>query len=193
MPAEPAIPPAKQALRCERDGGNAASSDPEPLRQTAVAEFMPTQKSAALASAAQALVAHHTSASASGLEQSQAQTPALSDIAPESRQVMRLIDVTTSTCEYLRWCTHASGATAVVAALALLASGRGPARLPACEQILRHMRLTDHLRPLLLRTLSLFGPGELRAVRVVDYCAHHSSLVQGNFGRCVSSTRIAST
>jgi hypothetical protein len=30
------------------------------------------------------------------------------------------------------------------------------------------MRLTDHLRPLLLRTLSLFGPGELRVVRVID-------------------------
>jgi hypothetical protein len=83
--------------------------------------------------------------------------------------------VTAYACEYLwRWCADAPGATDLFAALALLASGRGPARVPTCEHTLRHARFLEpgdvlgDSRPLLLRALSLFGPGELRAVRVIN-------------------------
>jgi hypothetical protein len=83
--------------------------------------------------------------------------------------------VTAYVCEYLqRWYGDTfSGTTDIAAARVLLAAGRGPARIPTCEHILRHMRLTDRFgalkfRPLLLRTLSLFGPGELRALRVTN-------------------------
>jgi hypothetical protein len=52
----------------------------------------------------------------------------------------------------------------------LLAAGRGPARLPTCEHILRHIRTegAGASAPLLRRALSLFGSGELQALHVAD-------------------------
>jgi hypothetical protein len=62
--------------------------------------------------------------------------------------------------------------------LALIAAGRGPARLPTCECTLRHAQIKTYvhheLQPvngasaIVVRALSLFGPGELRALRVGD-------------------------
>jgi hypothetical protein len=61
----------------------------------------------------------------------------------------------------------------VRAAQLLVAAGRGPARIPACEHALRHNRLTGGFRDaasrsVLQRALSLLCPGELRELRVAD-------------------------
>jgi hypothetical protein len=67
-------------------------------------------------------------------------------------------------------------------AVLLVAAGCGPARIPTCEHTLRHVQVHgyrvmsavgDHRRPnaaasVAVRALSLFGPGELRALQVGD-------------------------
>jgi hypothetical protein len=63
-------------------------------------------------------------------------------------------------------------------ALLLIAAGRGPARLPTCEHTLRHARIKmasgrkctfkPTVIAIFVRALSLFGPRELRALRVED-------------------------
>jgi hypothetical protein len=84
--------------------------------------------------------------------------------------------VTNLTAEYVqRWA--AVEAHALTAALVLLTAGCGTARVPSCEQILRRVPYRSAagggiylrcLRPLLLRALSLFNPGELRELCVAD-------------------------
>jgi hypothetical protein len=110
--------------------------------------------------------------------------------------IQRVHAVTGGAAEYLH-CWHArsgnssSGDTIMwslphFAAVALLASGCGPARAPTCESTLRRVRVTypkdlcmsfafpDQVNhdvvcwPLLQRALSLLRPGELCAIRVAD-------------------------
>jgi hypothetical protein len=87
--------------------------------------------------------------------------------------------VTSHAADYMQaWCVidSVSCDTELNAAQALLAAGRGPARLPSCECALQHVRLTRKIayreericRPLVLRALSLFGPDELRKLEVAD-------------------------
>jgi hypothetical protein len=62
--------------------------------------------------------------------------------------------------------------------LTLIAGGRGPARLPTCECTLRHARIAASacgtfqpsagVSAIVVRALSFFGPGQLRALRVGD-------------------------
>jgi hypothetical protein len=104
--------------------------------------------------------------------------------------VLRLQAVTSHVAEYVQrlwwrpW--HVEEADAIMArmpiyARVLIAAGRGPARIPTCEHILRdapngandEASLPDRWRRfdwslIVPRTLSLFGPGELQALRVLD-------------------------
>jgi hypothetical protein len=83
---------------------------------------------------------------------------------------------TNATAEYVQlWA--ASEARTLTAALVLLTAGCGTARVPSCERILRHVPYRTAagggirlrcLRPLLLRGLSLFNPGELQELCVAD-------------------------
>jgi hypothetical protein len=88
--------------------------------------------------------------------------------------------VTNHTADYIdRWCILGGGGSSRPAfhvALLLVAAGTGPARVPTCEHCLMHVHLREQvgfwtvrcLHQLLLRALSLYGPGELQALRVAD-------------------------
>jgi hypothetical protein len=113
-----------------------------------------------------------------------------------STDQQRLRAVTNHTAEYIhQWCSWSTGYTAAsgwgaatlgvpdVTCQVLIAAGRGPARLPSCEHVMRHVsteystsapskKLVD-VRPLLRRTASLFGVGELRELRVA-----HPSVIE---------------
>jgi hypothetical protein len=90
----------------------------------------------------------------------------------------RVQAVTSHTAEYMqRWCSEPLWRTQTeqICAQLLVAAGRGYARLPTCERTLRHARAKFHymsrgydFSSVLLRALSLFGPGELRVLRVRD-------------------------
>jgi hypothetical protein len=78
------------------------------------------------------------------------------------------------------WVTHHAAVTVEVqvCALLLIAAGRGPARIPTCEHTLRHHGeiivvstvggTLPNTASVAMRALSLFGPGEVRALRVSD-------------------------
>jgi hypothetical protein len=89
---------------------------------------------------------------------------------------LQLQAVTSHTAAYLeRW----RGAQMQDFALTLISAGRGPARLPTCEHTLRHARIKANVgdtfqrvegaSAVVVRALSFFGPGELRALRVEDH------------------------
>jgi hypothetical protein len=93
------------------------------------------------------------------------------------RAVHRIQTETSHAAAYVDvWCistTWCGPAIAEVHACLLVAAGRGPARLPTCDIILHRARpkfrgaSCDSDRAVVERTLSLFGCGELRALRVV--------------------------
>jgi hypothetical protein len=90
----------------------------------------------------------------------------------------RVHAVTSHSAEYMqRWCCEPLWRTQTeqICAQLLAAAGRGPARLPTCEYVLRHARIKFHyaardydFSSLVVRALSLFAPGELTVLRVRD-------------------------